>query len=230
MSNLLINLVPCAYALSNIWPSRLGFRSGALLAALLSVACVPWIVFPQIGQISPYINVISVAISSVVGVLISDYYFISHQWIDVDNLTFRDGQYWFTAGFNPFAFLALLGGIVVNVPWALAYLRIYQIGWMVVVFQFSWLIGPLVSGLLYWLLMRFTVGVRDRYGLSYSGSSNVGTGEGDFVELKQKQQSPFLINNDMALVDALAGNDNENNNAATAADSTSTASTKIFND
>jgi NCS1 family nucleobase:cation symporter-1 len=217
VTNLLANLVASSYAISNLWPSRLGFRSGAVLSALLSVLCMPWTAMSRMDQLAPYLSVYSVAISCIVGIQLVDYFYVNRQRIDIDDLAFRDGQYWFRSGFNPFAFLALLGGLLVNLPWALAYLGVYKIVWMSTVFQFGCMIGPAVSAGIYWLLVRFVGSFYHNNDLYYS---TVGG-----AAMEMKPQAAFKLNNDLALIDALAGN---NNSPGKDKDSTSTASTKVF--
>ncbi len=62
----------------------------------------------------------SIAYSSLLGpvggIMIADYYFIRKQNLNADDLYRHNGQYGFGNGFNKNAIIALLCGILPNVP------------------------------------------------------------------------------------------------------------------
>src|SRR5205823_4408676 len=76
------------------------------------------------------------------GVLIADYFFIRRCRLDLPGLYRREGPYWYAAGYNPIALIALAGGIVPCLPGFAAaiglifdiptiWLRLYDYAWFV---------------------------------------------------------------------------------------------------
>lgn len=92
------------------------------------------------------------------GILIVDYYFIRNRQLSVTDLYNSKGLYSYRNGFNIAAVIALLAGILPNVPGFLATIKV--IGgdsmpeWIIHLYNYAWFVGFGVSGLVYWLLMR----------------------------------------------------------------------------
>ena len=92
------------------------------------------------------------------GILIADYYFIRKQQLNVDELYQHNGRYSFGNGFNAKAIIALLIGILPNVPGFLVVTKIISSesvkDWIANLYNYAWFVGFFVSGIVYWLLMK----------------------------------------------------------------------------
>src|SRR4030095_9026928 len=92
------------------------------------------------------------------GILIADYYFIRKQTLNVNELYSHKGQYSFGSGFNRNAIIALLLGILPNVPGFLLQVKLVSPTafpeWISHLYNYAWFVGFFVSGILYILLMR----------------------------------------------------------------------------
>lgn len=143
-TNIAANIVGPANSLANAFPTRISFRAGGLLAALLGVLLCPWLL------LNVYINWLvsySGLLGAVGGVLIADYWFLRRRELDLAALYESRGRYAYRGGFNLRALAAMAIGLVVVgagylVP-ALAFLA-----------KGAWFSGVLTSGGAYLLLMR----------------------------------------------------------------------------
>ena len=92
------------------------------------------------------------------GVMIVDYYFIRKQQLQVDELYSFKGRYQYSGGINYKAVLALLIGIVPNIPGFLVTINVLRADMVPAVisniYHYAWFVGFLVSGLVYITLMK----------------------------------------------------------------------------
>ena len=116
------NFIPPAYDLANLVPSKINFRIGGLITAGFGfVIGGMWVaVITQMG-LFPFVNTLGAILAPVFGIMITDYYIIKKQRLDVDDL-FSDspkGKYHYNGGFNGKGMLAwvLSGYIAVGTVW-----------------------------------------------------------------------------------------------------------------
>jgi len=85
--NMVANFVPPAYDLANLIPSKINFRIGGLITAILGfVIGAFWVsVISNIGMF-PFVNTLGAILAPVYGIMIVDYYVIKNQRIDVNQL------------------------------------------------------------------------------------------------------------------------------------------------
>mgnify|MGYP001788626136 CR=1 FL=1 len=90
--------------------------------------------------------------------MIADYYFIRKQQLHVDELYQHHGRYGYSNGFNTAAIIALLVGIVPNIPGFLLQIKFVSSTVFPVfisdLYHYAWFVGFFVSGIVYILLMR----------------------------------------------------------------------------
>ncbi len=120
--NMVANFIPPAYDLANLMPSKINFRTGGLITAGFGfVIGGMWVaVITQMG-LFPFVNTLGAILAPVFGIMITDYYIIKKQRLDVDDL-FSDspsGKYHYNGGFNGKGMLAwvLSGYIAVGTVW-----------------------------------------------------------------------------------------------------------------
>lgn len=148
--NLVANFVPPAYDLANLIPSKIDFRMGGLITAIVAFFIGGlWVaVISQIG-IAGFVNTLGAILAPVYGVMMTDYYLIKKQKIDIQQLFSSDpsGAYYYRKGWNhkaiiAFGVAAIFSIAAVWVP-ALSALSGY-----------AWLLGAFLGALLYYLLMK----------------------------------------------------------------------------
>ena len=120
--NMVANFIPPAYDLANLMPSKINFKTGGLITAGFGfVIGGMWVaVITQMG-LFPFVNTLGAILAPVFGIMITDYYIIKKEQLDVDAL-FDDSakaKYHYNGGFNHKAILAwvLSGYIAVGTVW-----------------------------------------------------------------------------------------------------------------
>ena len=120
--NMVANFIPPAYDLANLMPSKINFKTGGLITAGFGfVIGGMWVaVITQMG-LFPFVNTLGAILAPVFGIMITDYYIIKKEKLDVDAL-FDDSakaKYHYNGGFNHKAILAwvLSGYIAVGTVW-----------------------------------------------------------------------------------------------------------------
>merc|ERR1712096_595628 len=107
--NMVANFIPPAYDLANLIPSKINFRVGGIITAILGfVIGAFWVsVISNIGMF-PFVNTLGAILAPVYGIMIVDYYVIKKQRIDVNELFSgkQDGKYYYNGGWNSKAFVA----------------------------------------------------------------------------------------------------------------------------
>jgi NCS1 family nucleobase:cation symporter-1 len=120
--NMVANFVPPAYDLANLIPSKINFRMGGLITAIFGfIIGGLWVSTITKMGLFPFVNTLGAILAPVFGIMITDYYIIKKQKIDVDDL-FSDstsGKYHYNNGFNGKGMLAwvLSGYIAVGTVW-----------------------------------------------------------------------------------------------------------------
>ena len=120
--NMVANFIPPAYDLANLMPSKINFRVGGLITAGCGfVIGGLWVAFITQMGIFPFVNTLGAILAPVFGIMITDYYIIKKQKLNV-NALFSDkpsGTYHYNGGFNQKGMIAwiLSGYIAVGTVW-----------------------------------------------------------------------------------------------------------------
>ena len=135
-TNTTANLIPAAAIFSNIGGPRFPFWLGVISAGVIGIMMQPWNLF---GFISDALLYVGSVISGIVGILISDYYFIRKRRVNVRALYEMDGQYHYGHGINYAGFIAWMLGAIA----ALLFM------------DYSFLIGLSISLISYYFLAKY---------------------------------------------------------------------------
>ena len=120
--NMVANFIPPAYDLANLMPSKINFRVGGLITAGCGfVIGGLWVAFITQMGIFPFVNTLGAILAPVFGIMITDYYIIKKQKLNV-NALFSDkpsGAYHYNGGFNQKGMIAwiLSGYVAVGSVW-----------------------------------------------------------------------------------------------------------------
>lgn len=147
--NVVANFVPPAYDLANLIPSRIDFRIGGIITAVVAFFVgALWVsVISQIG-IAGFVNTLGAILAPVYGVMVTDYYLVKRQQLDIQQVfsSNPEGAYYYVKGWNVKALIAFgLGGIFsVSSVWipTLTFLEGY-----------AWVIGAILGAVFYYFLM-----------------------------------------------------------------------------
>ena len=158
-TNIAANIVSPANDFSNLSPQKINFRTGGYITGIIGILIFPWkLIADPNGYIFTWLIAYSSLLGPVGGIMIADYYFIRKQQLIVDDLYSHQGIYTFNKGFNYKAIIALLFGIIPNIPGFLLTVKLISSEafpiWISNLYHYAWFVGFAVSGLIYYLLMK----------------------------------------------------------------------------
>jgi nucleobase:cation symporter-1, NCS1 family len=158
-TNIAANIVSPANDFANLAPAIINFRKGGYITGVIGILIFPWkLIADPTGYIFTWLIAYSSLLGPVGGIMIIDYYFIRRQQLDVDALYQPRGAYSFGNGFNNRALIALLLGILPNVPGFLTTIKVIPLdsvpAWIAQLYNYAWFVGFFVSAIIYLVLMR----------------------------------------------------------------------------
>lgn len=158
-TNIAANIVSPANDFANLSPKKINFRKGGYITGVLGILIFPWkLIADPNGYIFTWLIAYSSLLGPVGGIMIADYYFIRKQQLNVADLYKHSGRYGYKNGFNHAAVIALLLGILPNVPGFLLQVKLISStafpGWISDLYHYAWFVGFFVSGMLYYVLMK----------------------------------------------------------------------------
>ncbi|KAG2156837.1 permease for cytosine/purines, uracil, thiamine, allantoin-domain-containing protein [Suillus bovinus] len=166
-TNICANSVSAGCDLTALCPRFINIRRGGYIAAIVGFAMCPWNLLKNSNEFTSYLSAYSVFMSSIAGVMVTEYYIVRKGHYNVKDLynTEKGSWYWYTYGINFRAYTAYIAGILINavgfagatgrtVP--LAATRIYDL---------SFFTGFGVSAIVYWALNRVfpVIGAADTF-------------------------------------------------------------------
>ena len=158
-TNIAANIVSPANDFSNLAPNKINFKTGGYITGIIGILIFPWkLIADPNGYIFTWLIAYSSLLGPVGGIMIADYFFIRKKNLIADDLYKLNGIYSYSNGVNTKAVIALLAGIIPNVPGFLVQIKIIATGavpvWISGLYHYAWFVGFFVSGGLYLLLMR----------------------------------------------------------------------------
>jgi NCS1 family nucleobase:cation symporter-1 len=159
-TNIAANIVSPANDFSNLAPEKINFRVGGYITGIVGVLIFPWkLMADPNGYIFTWLLAYSSLLGPIGGILICDYYFINRQTLNVEELYSLKGKYNFSNGFNPAALIALILGIIPNIPGFLLQVKLIPSTafpeWISHLYNYAWFVGFFVSAISYTLMMRY---------------------------------------------------------------------------
>jgi nucleobase:cation symporter-1, NCS1 family len=158
-TNIAANIVSPANDFSNLAPRKINFRTGGFITGIIGIVIFPWkLIADPGGYIFTWLVGYSSLLGPIGGIMIADYFFIRRQTLKVDELYALQGSYTYSKGFNQSALIALIAGILPNVPGFLTTIKVVGIhafpAWASGLYNYAWFVGFFVSGFSYLLMMR----------------------------------------------------------------------------
>jgi nucleobase:cation symporter-1, NCS1 family len=158
-TNIAANIVSPANDFSNLAPRKINFRKGGYITGIIGILIFPWkLIADPSGYIFTWLVGYSSLLGPIGGIMIADYFFIRRQTLIVEDLYRMKASYTYSKGFNWMAVIALILGILPNVPGFLTTVNLVSNttfpSWMNQLYNYAWFVGFFVSGFTYLLLMR----------------------------------------------------------------------------
>ncbi|KAK3722378.1 uracil permease [Vermiconidia calcicola] len=116
-TNIAANSVSAGTDLTALLPRYLNIRRGSYICAIVGIAMCPWHLLSSSNNFTTYLSAYSVFLSSIAGVMISDYYFVRKGYLQTRDLysAQKDGPYYYTLGLHWRGYAAYICGILINV-------------------------------------------------------------------------------------------------------------------
>ncbi len=143
--NVVANFVSPAFDFSNVFPSKISFKTGGYIAAGIALVLYPFA--PWDGNAATFVGAIGATMGPLLGIILVDYYLIARGHVDVQALYQENGRYRYQGGWNVTALIATaIGGLFSSIlpnfttllpPW-----------WGI----YGWFFGVAIGGLSYALL------------------------------------------------------------------------------
>ncbi|KAG9254288.1 permease [Emericellopsis atlantica] len=116
-TNIAANSVSAGTDMTALLPRFLNIRRGGYICAAIGLLMMPWHLLESSNQFTTYLSAYSVFLSSVAGVLVSDYYVVRKGYLEIKELYDgrKLGPYYYTFGINLRAYAAYIAGILINV-------------------------------------------------------------------------------------------------------------------
>lgn len=144
------NIIPAAYQLCALFPKKINYKKGVLIASVISFLIMPWKLMEDSASIYLFLNTIGAVLGPVAGTMIAHYYFVQKQTIHLDQL-FLDqkvnNQNNLYKGVNKPAYIATIMALVICLSGNL-------IPALRVISDISWLAGFGSAFCLYLLLKK----------------------------------------------------------------------------
>ncbi|MFQ5704678.1 MAG: NCS1 family nucleobase:cation symporter-1 [Gemmatimonadales bacterium] len=159
-TNIAANVVAPANGFSNLAPGKVSFKMGAVITAVIGIVVFPWKLFNDAqAYIFTWLIGYGALLGPVAGIMIVDYFILRRGVLHVDDLYTRNGTYEYLHGVNWIAVVALVLGIVPNLPGFLDALGVMEASSLAVtVYNWAWFVGFGISSIAYVAGMRALAG------------------------------------------------------------------------
>lgn len=157
-TNIAANSVSAGTDLTALLPKYLNIRRGSYICAAIGLAMCPYTLLTSANQFTTYLSAYSVFLSSIAGVMVSDYYLVRKGYLEVKELydARETGPYYYTLGVHWRAYAAYIGGILINVVgFAGAIGRDVPVG-ATYIYNLNFFAGFIVSSGIYWALCKIS--------------------------------------------------------------------------
>lgn len=158
-TNVAANLVSPSYDFSQVAPSKISFRVGGLIAAVIGLLFMPWkLLATSGGYLFVWLGGYGTLLGAIAGILLVDYYLVRRTQLNVEDLYRRGGEYEYSGGWNLHALIAFALGVVPCLPGYLVVSGVLSAGavpaGLVSLFDFGWFFSLVVAGTYYYLTAK----------------------------------------------------------------------------
>jgi NCS1 family nucleobase:cation symporter-1 len=152
--NIAANVVSPAQDFANVAPRHISFQTGGLLTGIFGILCMPWkLMADPATYLDGWLGGVGALLGPVAGVMIADYWLVRKQQLDVHALFRPSGPH---GGTNPVAMVALLLGVLPNLPGFLGKIGVLSSvpSVFTALYPYAWFTGVFIATVVYTLGMR----------------------------------------------------------------------------
>jgi nucleobase:cation symporter-1, NCS1 family len=158
-TNIAANVVSPANDFANLAPSRISYRAGGVITAVIGVLICPWLILKSAGNyIFIWLIGYGVLLGPIGAIMIVDYFVLRKTVLVVEDLYRRGGRYEYRGGVNPRAMVAFALGVAPCLPGFIVAASGAAPSAVPAIFNhlytWAWFVSSGVSGLAYYGLTR----------------------------------------------------------------------------
>jgi NCS1 family nucleobase:cation symporter-1 len=156
-TNIAANSVSAGTDMTALLPRYFNIRRGGYVCAAIGLVMCPWNLLKSTNSFLTYLSAYSVFLSSIAGVICSDYYFVRKGYLQVEDLysSRKSGPYWYTYGISWRGYAAYIAGILINLVGFVGAIGVNVPAAATYVYNFNYFCGFTVAAGSYYLLCRF---------------------------------------------------------------------------
>jgi allantoin permease len=110
--NIVGNIIPAGFQMTALFPKKLNFKTGALIATIIGILIMPWKLMENPTSIFTFLNIVGGLLSPVIGVMLTHYFFICKKEINIQELYSSNDNH-FSQGIHlPAMFATIIAGII----------------------------------------------------------------------------------------------------------------------
>jgi NCS1 family nucleobase:cation symporter-1 len=151
-TNIAANIVAPANGFSNLAPSRISFKMGAMITAVIGIVMLPWRLYNDAAAyLFTWLIGYGALLGPIAGIMIVDYFAIRRGELVVDDLYRRGGAYEYHRGVNWIAVGAFVAGVLPNLPGFVAAVSGRAAAPLfAALYNWAWFVGFCVAALVYY--------------------------------------------------------------------------------
>lgn len=156
-TNIAANVVSPAYDFSNLAPSKISFKMGGYITAAIGLVMFPWKILESTqGYIFTWLIGYGGLLGPIAGIMLIDYFLIRKTDIDTNAVFDQHGEYSYTNGWNMRAVIALVLGVLPNLPGFLKAAGFIATTAPIfeTLYTYAWFVGLGISSVVYYALMQ----------------------------------------------------------------------------
>ncbi|MCJ1445979.1 MAG: hypothetical protein MMC23_006484 [Stictis urceolatum] len=156
-TNIAANSVSAGTDMTALLPRYINIRRGGYVCAIVGLVMCPWNLLSTSNNFTTYLSAYSVFLSSIAGVILSDYYLVRKGYLQIKDLYSAQsaGPYYYSLGFHLRGYAAYIAGILINIVGFVGAIGKPVPMGATYIYRLNFFAGFIVSAGTYWLLCRF---------------------------------------------------------------------------
>ncbi|KAG6097445.1 hypothetical protein E4U30_000633 [Claviceps sp. LM220 group G6] len=153
-TNISANSISAGTDMTALFPRFINIRRGGYICAAIGLAMCPYNLLTSANNFTTYLSAYSVFLSSIAGVMSTDYYVVRKGYLNVKGLydARKTGPYYYTFGINSRAYTAYVAGILINVVGFAGAIGKDVPKGATYLYNLNFFCGFIVSSIVYWAL------------------------------------------------------------------------------
>jgi len=155
-TNIAANSVSAGTDMTALLPRYLNIRRGGYICALVGLVMCPWNLLSSANKFTTYLSAYSVFLSSVAGVIVSDYYIVRRGYLQIKDLysAKKNSPYYFWFGFHWRGYTAYIAGILINIVGFVGAVGKPVPAGANYIYRLNFFCGFIVAGTIYWAMCK----------------------------------------------------------------------------